>query len=179
MVDEQRGKRGWMAIPVIGGVLALILMTRPGEGVEKKGAGIGIYILDSAGNQVPHNSPAALAPGDYFLGAIIRNRSVIDSTQIEATLEMVFSVYSYGPPVVYLPPFPANVTHSFFAGEEWPMMPLIQFTVPEGMGGQTGTAEGNVYIDRSDPASLLASATEPINFTEIMYAAEIDLTVTA
>jgi len=162
----------------VGAVALPILLRKKPPPTPGAGATISLTILDAAGNPVPKNSPATLIEGhDYSVNLSVRNESVlIDPTDplslqaVDATLGIVISVqtnlYAFIPSRVDAQKFTAGQTLTF----NYP------FSVPMGLGGQTGTA----YAGVQDPAGVnLVEIIEPFSIIawDVIYRATLTLTI--
>lgn len=130
-------------------------------------AKVGIEILDSQGNLVPHNSPAVLTEGEsYTMVVTVTNMSTKAGTPWQAVLTIDVSAAVDGsnlmPPSVDYEPFAAGATENF----SYPL------SVPLGYGGFAGSA---VAIVRDPLGATLDTAIESLTIVElpIVYGAGI------
>lgn len=124
-----------MVLGILGtlATVALLLLRRK-EGI---GASLSVKILDSLGNEVPHNSAVELQPGDYKIEATVTNLSRSQGEPVGATLtthiEYSWAGYSMGS---------FNTTGAYDAEET--KIHRFSLYIPLGWVGYPGTINASV-----------------------------------
>ena len=167
------GKKAAAAVGA--GLLTAFLVARaaraaPGPAPGGVAAAISrIDIVDAVtGNPVPRNSPATLVEGSSYTASFtVTNQSTRLGVPVGADLLILIE----GMVAAVSLPFPPAWLTSFAADQS--LSSNIDFTVPDGTGGQTGVV--NVRVFTPDGAILLAQAQEPVTILSaaIDYGASI------